>query len=64
MPLARRTHHDEGVARAHLFGKHLASWSLSVALEGLLQSVSIPTAQAEHLQAGLVTRREFVQFGA
>lgn len=41
---------DDGVASANLLGKRLAAWSLSLALEGILEGKTIKAAHDEHVR--------------
>jgi hypothetical protein len=41
---------DEGVASTSRLGKRLAAWSLSLALEGILEDKTIATTHDEHVQ--------------
>ena len=41
---------DEGVASTSRLGQRLAAWSLSLALEGILEGKTIATAHDEHVQ--------------
>jgi len=41
---------DDGVASASLLGKRLAAWSLSLALEGILEGKTIEAAHDEHVR--------------